>query len=232
MALRDELYKAVDDTFRANWDVRDGREVPESEDLTLGNEAVRLEDAVVLYADLSGSTKLVDGHKWHFTAEVYKAFLHCAACVIRTEGGKITAYDGDRIMAIYIGDSKNTSAARSALKINYCRTEIVNPLLAEHYPSTEYELKHVVGIDRSELRAARTGVRGANDIVWVGRAANYAAKLSELSSDYPSRITKDVYDRLRDELKFSNGRSMWEAATWSDMNNLSIYRSTWWWSVK
>ncbi|MEX0805728.1 MAG: adenylate/guanylate cyclase domain-containing protein [Candidatus Binatia bacterium] len=232
MALRDELSESVDEIFHTTWNVRDGRVVPESEDLALGNEAVRLEEAVVLYADMSGSTKLVDGYKWHLAAEVYKAFLYCAARIIRSEGGEITAYDGDRIMAIYVGDSKNTSAARTALKINYCRVEIINPLLAKQYPSVQYQLKHVVGIDRSELRAARTGVRGANDLVWVGRAANYAAKLSDLSSDYPSRITKDVYDRLRDELKLSNGRSMWEAATWTDMNNLPIYRSTWWWRIE
>lgn len=232
MALRDEISEEVDKIFRTTWDVRDGREVPESEDVALGNQAVRLEEAVVLYADMAGSTSLVDGHKWHFAAEIYKAFLYSAARIIRSEGGVITAYDGDRIMAVYIGDSKNTSAARTALKINYCRVEIINPLLAKQYPSIQYQLKHVVGIDRSGIHAARTGVRGANDLVWVGRAANYAAKLSDLSSDYPSRITKDVYDRLRDELKFSNGKSMWEAATWTDMNNLQIYRSTWWWRVE
>lgn len=232
MALRDELSEEVDDIFRKTWDVRDGRDVPESEDLALGNEAVKLEEAVVLYADMSASTSLVERYKWEFAAEIYKAFLYCAARIIRSEGGEIAAYDGDRIMAIYIGDSKNTSAARTSLKINYCRVEIINPLLAKRYPSLQYMLKHVVGIDRSDLHVSRAGVRGANDLVWVGRAANYAAKLSDLSSDYPSRITKDVYDRIRDELKYTNGRSMWEAATWTDMNNFPIFRSTWRWRVE
>lgn len=232
MALRDELAEAVDKIFRATWDVRDGRDVPESEDLALGNEAVRLEEAVVLYADMAGSTSLVKGHKWEFASEIYKAFLHCAARIISSEGGEITAYDGDRIMAIYIGDAKNTSAARSALKINFCREKIINPLIVKRYPSVQFRLKHVVGIDRSELHATRTGVRGANDLVWVGRAANYAAKLSDLSDDYQSRITKDVFDRLHDSLKFTDGKAMWEAATWTAMNNLQIYRSTWWWPVE
>ena len=112
MALRDELSEEVDKIFRTTWSVRDGRDVPESEDLALGNEAVKLDDATVLYADMAASTKLVDGFKWHFPAEIYKCFLYCAARIIRAEGGQITAYDGDRIMAVYIGDWKNTSAAR------------------------------------------------------------------------------------------------------------------------
>jgi class 3 adenylate cyclase len=231
MSLREELVDSVQETFKSSWDVREGRVVPDAEDLTLSNDAVRLEEAVVLYADLAGSTALVRAHTWQFAAEIYKAYLYCAARILRSESGTITAYDGDRIMAIFLGDAKNTSAARAALKLNYCRVKIINPLLQKHYQSQQYALKHVVGIDRSELHAARTGARGANDLVWVGRAANYAAKLSDLSSEFATRITKAVYDCLRDELKTSNGQPMWEAATWTSMANLPIYRSRWLWPI-
>ncbi len=231
MSLRDELIEQVRRTFRNRWTERDGRVVPEAEAVPLANEAVKLDDATVLYADMSGSTSLVDNESWQFAAEVYKTFLYCAARIITSEGGTITAYDGDRIMAVYIGDSPNTSAARTALKINWCRHEIINPMLREQYTSTQYELKHVVGIDRSLLRAARTGARGANDLVWVGRSANYAAKLSSLPDTHASRITADVFDRLNTEAKYSNGICMWEEARWTDMGNMKIYRSNWKWSL-
>lgn len=231
MALKDELIEQVSYIFSKQWTERDGRVVPEADDVAFANEAVKLEDAVVLYADMSGSTTLVDAESWQFAAEVYKTFLYCAARIITSEGGTITAYDGDRIMAIYIGESPNTSAARTALKINWCRTDILNPLLQKQYPKKTYQLKHVVGIDRSTLRAARTGARGANDLVWVGRAANYAAKLSSLPDTHTSRITVDVFNRLADNAKYSNGTSMWEEVTWTDMGNMKIYRSTWKWSL-
>lgn len=88
-----------------------------------------------------------------------------------------------------------------------------------------------MGIDRSPIRAARTGVRGANDLVWVGRAANYAAKLSSLPDSHASRITADVFDRLNKEAKYSNGTCMWEEAQWTAMENMKIYRSNWKWSL-
>jgi len=70
-------------------------------------------DATVLYADMSGSTKLVDAFTSpKFPAEVYKCYLSCAAKIIKAGGGSITAYDGDRVMAVFLGDSKNSSAAR------------------------------------------------------------------------------------------------------------------------
>ena len=228
MGLVEDYSKVVEEIFKKKWSIREGRKVPESEDLALSNDAVKL-NGTVLYADLDDSTSLVDRSKPAFAAEIYKAYLGCAAKVIRSEGGVITAYDGDRIMAVYIGNSKNTSAANSALKINYTVTEIINPLLKECYPRTDYRVKQVVGIDTSELFVARTGIRGSNDLVWVGRAANYAAKLCSLSADYPSRLTEAVYDQLNKSVKYSSdGELMWEAATWNDMNGMRIYQSTWW----
>ena len=113
-------------------------------------------------------------------------------------------------MAVFIGDNKNTSAAICALNINYATIQIINPTIKECYSNSTYQVKHVVGIDTGNMFIARTGIRGSNDLVWVGRAANYAAKLSELSSDYPSRITKDVYDVIHDSAKYStNGEPMW-----------------------
>lgn len=230
MSFKDELKAQVASIFKDNWTKRDGTVVPETGDLQLGNDAVELQ-ATVLYADMKGSTKLVDGQKAHLAAEVYKAYLHCAAKVIRSEGGEITAYDGDRIMAVFIGSSKNTSAVRSALKINYCVKNILNPAFKAQYPSSSYELRQTVGVDTSKLFVARTGIRGANDLVWVGRAANYAAKLTELDEDSPTWITGAVYDGMHESAKVTDGKAMWTKMSWTTMNKMDIYRSTWWWGV-
>jgi class 3 adenylate cyclase len=230
MGLQEDLKAQVVKIFKERWTERDGTVVPTSDDVQLGNDAVKLQ-ATVLYADLDASTNLVDSQPAPFAAEVYKTFLFCAAKVIRAEGGEITAYDGDRVMAVFLGGSKNTNAARAALKLNYARLHIIQPALQAQYPNTQYTLRHVVGIDTSSLYVARTGIRGANDLVWVGRAANYAAKLATLTSDYPTRITKDVYSMLHASVKESTGKSMWGEATWNPMGGMAIYRSTWWWRV-
>lgn len=116
MSLKDDLKSEVAAIFDDAWTTRDGTVVPESADIKLGKDAVKL-TATVLYADLSGSTRLVDGHKDWFAAEVYKAYLRCAAKILTSDGGVVTAYDGDRIMGVFIGESKSTAAVRAALKI-------------------------------------------------------------------------------------------------------------------
>src|SRR5690606_10385671 len=103
MARLEELQSAVADIFSARWASRTGQVVPDPEDLRLGNDVVEFDRATVLYADLQGSTYMVDSEPWWRSAEIYKTFLHCAASIIRGEGGAITSYDGDRVMGIWIG---------------------------------------------------------------------------------------------------------------------------------
>src|SRR6266567_1302175 len=183
MSLKEDLTIEVKATFRAQWEAQSTTNVPAPENLKLNaNHAKDLETATVLYADLDGSTNMVDMYDWQFSAEVYKTYLRCASQIMKSEGGSITAYDGDRAMAVFTGELKNTSAVRCALKINWAVEEIIRPALKVQYPSTNFILKHVIGVDTSQLRTARIGVRGDNDLVWIGRAANYAAKLTTLSS--------------------------------------------------
>jgi len=139
---------------------------------------------------------MVQAKKWGFAAEVYKTYLACATRIIKSEGGSITSYDGDRVMGVFIGRNQSNTAARTALKINYSVMHILQPALKAQYTTTDFVVRHTVGIDTSEISVARTGVRGDNDLVFVGRAANYAAKLTELNTGYPTYITDSVYNYL------------------------------------
>lgn len=233
MSLNDDFNKEIKKIFNDQWSTRKGQVVPDPSDLQLGNDAIEFERATVLYADLSSSTALVDAKIWWFAAEIYKTFLHCAAKIIRDQGGTITSYDGDRIMAIFLGDSQTTAAALCGLKINYAVQFIINPALHAKYPDAGYVVRQVVGIDTSEIRAARTGVRGDNDIVWVGRASNYAAKLTELDLTPRTWLTEDAYNVLHISSRdYGNPpTNMWEKYTWYAHGNRTIYGSTWWWKV-
>src|SRR4051812_48733261 len=118
MTLHEELARYARKTHADSWSKRKGLKVPEPEELALGNDAVLIE-GTVLYADLAESTTLVKRYYNWIAAEVYKNYLYCAGRVIRARDGVITAYDGDRIMAVFIGGQKDTNAAKAALQINY-----------------------------------------------------------------------------------------------------------------
>lgn len=87
-----------------------------------------------------------------------------------------------------------------------------------------------MGIDSSGLFIARTGIRGSNDLVWVGRSANYAAKLCSLrNGNYASFVTEDVFNKMNESVKYSrkNKELMWSSARWVEQG-INIYQSSWW----
>lgn len=228
MALLDDIGTECEAIFREHWTRRDGRVVPEPSSLKLGNDGVDIEGAV-LYADLDGSTKLVDNYNQTFAAEIYKTYLICAAKIIKSEGGVITSYDGDRVMGVFIGEAPCTSAAKAALKINYAVINILRPKIKVY--NNDFLLNHGVGVDASKMMAARIGIRNDNDLVWVGRAANYAAKLTAINDTSPLFITGEVYDRLHESAKMGGNpkQDMWKQRSWSQMNDMRVYSSNWTW---
>jgi len=228
MSLSDDLRQSVRNTFKNNWERTNGTVIPETTDIGLGNKAKDIEIAI-LYADITNSTELVNGYKDWFSGEIYKNFLYCCSKIIRDNDGEIRSFDGDRIMGIFIGSAKNSKAAKTALKINWCVKNIIQKEHDEHYKDrSNYKLKHTCAIDRTKVMATRTGIRGNNDLVWIGRAANYAADLNSFATNGPSRITSDVYNMLNDEAKYSNGTNMWTRVRW-EKRNMDVYTSTYWW---
>jgi len=190
----------------------------------------------VLYADLVQSSKLGTDFQQKTAARIFQSFLYCMCRLVTEHGGTITSFDGDRIMGIFVGDSKNTSAAKCALKMNYVVMNIIKPKLLKHFASLQkegFEISHCVGVDTSSILAVRAGQRGSNDLVWVGRAPNLAAKLSDIRNPpYTSYITADVFFKLNESTIYGGKEKklMWEERSYNYLGeSITVYRSSWWW---
>lgn len=219
-SLADEVHEYATSTFRSAWTVEDWDRVPTEDDaIGLGNKGVRL-DAVVLYADLRDSTGLVKNHTAQISAEIYKTYVYAAAKAVRFHSGSVTAYDGDRVMGVFVGDRKKNNAVDAAARIQALTSQVLQPAFKAQYPYRDYEIKQKVGIDASSMLVANTGIRGNNAYTWVGTAANNAAKMAALKYPYYSTyITSEIYDYLHENNKNASvgGYSMWTDLGTSDL---------------
>ena len=167
---------------------------------------------------------------------IMKSFLATTCRLIRSCGGVIQSFDGDRVMGVFIGGQKNSNAAKCALQIKYVVKKIIQPKFEAKYESVRnasFKINHGVGVDTGTVITVRAGAHGANDLIWVGRAPNLAAKLSDLREPlYNTFITASVYNALMDSSKYggSDKKNMWEGRIWKFLDqNISVYRSSWQW---
>ncbi|TDT82267.1 hypothetical protein DFO47_102190 [Arthrobacter sp. AG258] len=215
MTRKDDYSTAVDSLLKTKLDTRRGQVVPTSDSINLNNGGVWLK-AVYLYTDMEDSSGLAKNHSATTAAQIVRAFLAAVTRVIRDNKGEIRSYDGDRVMAIFIGDNAPTVAARTALEIKWAVDEIVRPSLAyrlSEYLKSSWVLSSRTGIDLGDALVVRAGVRNSNDLVSIGDAPNIAAKLSDL---HGARTT--ITDRMWKEMAYSTcyssgeGNAMWSLA--------------------
>ena len=236
MALSDDLKSDVQKIITTTWNLRKGQIVPSTDNILLAGGAVEL-DATFLYADLANSSKIAKELDRRIAAKIMKSFLATTTRVIRHCGGAIVSFDGDRVLGVFVGDYKNSSAAKCALQIKYVVIKIIRKKFESDYPSVKnasFRIDHGVGVDTGTVLIVRAGARGANDLISIGRAPNLAAKLSEIREpDYQSFITASVYNCLSDESKFGgeDNKNMWEQRTWKFLeDSIIVYRSSWHWA--
>jgi class 3 adenylate cyclase len=233
MAIFDDLNSDVSTIINTTWNKRNGNKVPSTKDVVLTGGAVEL-NATYLYSDLASSSKIAKQFDRRIAAKIFKSF-HSATCkLLRHHGGTVISFDGDRVLAVFYGDTKNTSAAKSALKITYVVNELIREKFEKKYDSVQnanFRISHGTGIDTGTVLIVRAGVRGTNDLVSIGRGPNLAAKLSDLRNAR-TYITSSVYNQLHDSAKFGGNpiKNMWESRSWEFLgDNMTIFRSSWQW---
>lgn len=217
MAWKETLTSEVETILETKWDERSGNVVPESDDVVLKDGAVEIE-AAFLYADLAGSSALAKVCPWETTAKIIRAYLDCCTRSIKVHGGDIRSFDGDRVMGIFKGETPNTSAARCAREIDWMVEKVINPKATVKFKlvrENNIRIRHCVGIDTGKAVAVRAGIRNSNDLIWIGRAPSFAAKLSDIRNyPYAVYVTKACYDRLAHSAKKEGDTDIWEGRSY------------------
>ncbi len=227
------LKNRVDTLFGTSFNVREGRVVPTTDDVVLKDGAVKI-DAAFLYADLANSALLSKLCPWSTTAKIIRCFLDCSTRLIVKHGGAIRSFDGDRVMGVFIGDSKNSNASICGREIHWAVRKIIHPAAKKQFKSirdNEIEIRHGVGIDVGEVRAVRSGIRNSNDLIWIGKAASFSAKLSDArDTGYHTYISSRTFNKLSKPAKLnSNGENMWTSQNFSFAGETeTVYKSNHW----
>ncbi|MEA2676618.1 MAG: hypothetical protein QOJ81_759 [Chloroflexota bacterium] len=202
MATKAELQAMVAEQLAGTYATSTPRTVPLPEAVPLGKKASLL-TATALFMDLRQSSDITNSFRRQTAAKMLKAYFDGAVRIVNGRGGAVRSFNGDGMLALFIGDTRTTDAVRAAMEVEWFVTQILWPRFDRYFnadsASRGAPLKFSVGygIDDGDIYAVKVGIRGTNDVAWVGRCTNTAAKLSGIL-DFPHNIgiTAQGYSRL------------------------------------
>lgn len=199
--LYDELSEEVETILAKDFSITTTatKAVPHSSDgaITFPNldtkeQACKLIDTCVLYIDIRRSTELSITHKAATVAKLYSAFVRAMTKCARHFNGHVRGIIGDRVMVIFDCDDCFGKAVNCAILMNSTAKYVIN----KHF--TRNEVQCGIGIDSGKMLATKTGFRrrgheqhSYKNLVWLGRPANVASKLTDIANKPPEGITVD-----------------------------------------
>lgn len=236
MAFKDDLEKTAVDFFDGAYSITKGTAIPNVEDIAFGKVGRELE-LTMLFADIRESTAIVDGFRRTTAARMYKAFLGGMARIAKHRGGELRSFNGDGLLAVFIGDTKNTSAVKAAMNMSWFCDKVLGPKMQTYFDNNDetqdMKLDYGIGVHTGKVLVVRGGFKGDNnnDLVWVGNPTNYAVKLADLgSSPFHIHITKAVYDRMDDDnktvVKDGVSKNMW---AWTKLDEEQVLKTNYHW---
>lgn len=234
MSINDLVENDIDTIRSAPWNTRRGTVVPNTENIALNGGAVEL-DAAYLFADMANSSKMARTFDRRITAKILKSFLAASVRIIRYHNGTVMSFDGDRVMAAFVGATPATTATRCAFSISWMVNEVLRPKFESKYETVRnapFRIRHATGVEYGTVFIVRAGARGDNDLISIGGVPNLAAKFSDIREDgYDTYISRNVYNRLSDSAKKTlTGREInWEARSWSFAGStIKLNRTSYW----
>jgi class 3 adenylate cyclase len=219
MATNQDIVDKIEGYLNESYTRTETYGVPKVNDLTFGNSVKKMPHAVVMFIDMRKSRKILSDASDFWSIKIHKSFIRAVTHCLEKRDGHMRSFNGDGILAFFVGENAASRAVKSAMEIKGFVREL-NELLLER------DLKKVdfgIGIAQGKVQVAKSGKGGDNqtrqDLIWIGLPVYVAVELSNfgrftrniwISKHVRSSIGKEkhlnvVYD--------SEGHSKWSRST-------------------
>lgn len=238
MALLDDLKTTVSGYLAGNYETYEPKNIPLPEDIGLGNKAAKMQ-ATALFIDVRQSSDITEAFRLQTAAKMMKGYFRGAVKIVRANNGHVRSFNGDGMLAFFMGDYRSNNAAKAAMQVRWFVGKVLQPEFQSYFKNNLTALGKALdfsigcGLDEGQIFAVRVGIKGTNDVAWVGRPTNTAAKLASIPDPNRIRVTRAVYERLNKDRKYAGDKHMWKDEVFKEIGGVTrAYRwSTWWWEI-
>ena len=190
------IADGISDIFRTEFVYNNCREVPHYDDSNLTFEYGETKKGkkiktCVLYADLRNSVKLSAQYSEETMGKIYTSFVKSVIWCAESHNGIVRNIIGDRVMVVFNIDHCFSNAVNCAISINCA----INGILNRKKP----DVRCGIGIDYGEMSVIKSGIFKKSEesstykgLVWIGRPANIASRLTDIANKEIKEVYYDV----------------------------------------
>lgn len=173
-------------------------------------------NAVILYVDLVGSTKLAMELPGRKLAEIVSAFTQEMASLVMAYKGMVLKYMGDAVIGYFVAANNSLLAADKAVdcakSMVYIVREGINPVLDQYYYP---EMRVKIGIDYGESVVVKYGDGKHNfQLDLMGTPLNMASKIQAMAKPDQILIGERIYSRLHPVTQKQFELVIWKDSVW------------------
>ncbi len=156
----------------------------------------------ILFADIRGYTSFAEALPPYDVIHVLSRYFHLMGKVITHQGGYISDYIGDGIMALF-GIDNPAEAALQAVKAGVemlATVEKLNPYLETMYKKS-FQIR--IGVHYGEVVVGTIGVANMKKLAAIGDAVNFASRIEAANKEMGTEflISEDTYQQVRDHVR-------------------------------
>lgn len=180
---------------------------------------LRVEDVVAVVADLKSSTKLGLNKYAQSTASIYEAALHPVVDIFYEFGAGWIPVQGDCVIGIFWDDMAVERAMCAGITVKTSSALHLVERLEKKWPDLP-NTGFKVGMAMSTVLVKRVGRPKTphQDLVWPGKAINYAVKAAQTGDAHDLVVTGSVWDAVsnNDFITFTCDCSVPSPGLWHD----------------
>lgn len=190
-SIKQETEALVSDNFVPI--VADTKVVPsiDDSDITYPNLVTNVQwvkrlESCVMYVDLRESTRISSEHADYEIAAIYSAYVRAMTRCANHYSGKVRNIIGDRVMVVFDRENCFRNAIDTAVLMHSVSKYLLDECIGFE------TIRCGIGIDFGEMLVTKTGIikQGVENtsnksLVWLGRPANVASKLTDVANKIP-----------------------------------------------
>lgn len=156
----------------------------------------KLDEIVVVFADLKNSTKLGINKHNISTARIYEASTKVGVQLLWSFHPKFVEVQGDGFFGVFHGDKAPLRAMTASMTLGHFSKYILEPQIKSTQGPSCPDTGLKTGVASGRVLVKQIGIDGLERPVWAGKPVNYAAKCAESGKAHEVIITEQLYKQV------------------------------------